>query len=138
MSPNPILPTQVLWYTVRPGGLYIIEDLQISSSAEGMPRDILGWMDMLATAKYPSHHGWVANKTEPIDWVTWPWQDLPSDMAAVHVQSEIALFRRKWPLSFHNGSARSTSARNYVNLNRCKLVDILHKYQVRVGPGTVS
>lgn len=99
---------EVLWDHVMPGGLYFIEDLDIQSSRSGMNRDILGWIDMLASTRYPSHPSWTGN--DPIKWVSWPWSDLPKNMIAVHVQAQIAVFRKAYPPSVKTNTTTSSAA----------------------------
>lgn len=86
---------EVLWRTLAPGGLYYIEDLQVSSSEEGMTREILGWADQLASCRQPfcgslGNH----NKDRPT-WVKWPTQ-APKDLISVHCQSEICVMRKMY------------------------------------------
>lgn len=34
---------------------------------------------MLASTRYPSHPDWQHNNN-PIEWVKWPWTDMPTGM----------------------------------------------------------
>lgn len=86
---------EVLWAQLTPGGLYFIEDLQVSSSKGGMVRELLGWADQLATCRHDMCKYYHFFKNSPIDWVKWPTQS-PSDMASVHCQSEICVMRKKY------------------------------------------
>ena len=78
-----------------PGGLYFIEDLQASNSETGIIRDILGWIDMLASTRHPGHKNWKLNQHDPISWVKWP-SALPKDMISVHCQAEICVMRKNY------------------------------------------
>ena len=86
---------EVRWAELAPGGLYFIEDLQVSSSKDGMVREILGWADQLATCRHAICKYEQYFKEDPINWVKWPTQ-APSDMISVHCQSEICVMRKKY------------------------------------------
>lgn len=86
---------EVLWAELAPGGLYFIEDLQVSSSKDGMVREVLGWADQLATCRHPLCKYEQYFKDDPIAWVKWPTQ-APPDMISVHCQSEICVMRKKY------------------------------------------
>ena len=49
MTPDILACCNIYYMSLIPGGLYVIEDLQISSSREWMIRDILSWTGMLTT-----------------------------------------------------------------------------------------
>ena len=51
-----------LWPHVRPGGVYVLENLQQSSSKDGMLREVLGWADQLASSRYPTHVNWMVSE----------------------------------------------------------------------------
>lgn len=87
---------EVLWEELAPGGLYFMEDLQVSSSESGMTREILGWADQLASCRQ-AFCGSMGNKwkTEPT-WVKWPTH-APKDMISVHCQTEICVMRKMYP-----------------------------------------
>ena len=86
---------EVLWSQLSPGGLYYIEDLQVSSSKDGMIREILGWADQIANCKSEACVNMVHHIKDPITWITWP-SSAPPDMIAVHCQAEICVMKKSY------------------------------------------
>jgi hypothetical protein len=86
---------EVLWKTLSPGGLYYIEDLQVSSSEDAMTREILGWADQLASCRMPFCGSLGKHNRDRPTWVKWPSQ-APKDMISVHCQSEICVMRKMY------------------------------------------
>lgn len=75
---------QALWPSVASGGLYVIEDLQVSDSQSKMVRHILGWVDQLATNKIGQRNS---------SWVEWP-SKTPDKILFVHCEREICAFKK--------------------------------------------
>lgn len=86
---------EVLWETLSPGGLYYMEDLQVSSSKDGMVREMLGWADQIATCKSDACANSAHYKNAPITWTNWP-SVVPPDMISVHCQAEICVMKKQY------------------------------------------
>jgi hypothetical protein len=84
-----LISFQTLWKHVIPGGLYIVEDLQVSNSRDAFVQVILGWMDYLVTTK-----------TEGNQWYHWPYA-LEPDMLSVNCYAEVCAFRKKYLTEAH-------------------------------------
>ena len=87
---------EVLWAQLSPGGIYYIEDLQVSSSKDGMIREMLGWADQIANCKSEACANMVHYSKNPISWIQWP-SVVPPDMISVHCQAEICVMKKKYP-----------------------------------------
>jgi hypothetical protein len=86
---------EVLWSQLSPGGLYYIEDLQVSSSKDGMIREMLGWADQIANCRSEACVNMAHYIKYPITWITWP-SSAPPDMISVHCQAEICVMKKSY------------------------------------------
>lgn len=86
---------EVLWETLSPGGIYYMEDLQVSSSKDGMVREMLGWADQIATCTSNACANMVHYKGNAITWTKWP-SVVPPDMISVHCQAEICVMKKQY------------------------------------------
>ena len=100
----------------------------IGEDREVINRDIMGWMDMLASTNYPSHPDWHESKRS--NYTRWPWRDMPSNMIGVHVQKIIAVFRKSYTFN-----ATTTAA---VLLNKNKASAVITTATAAVAPAAVS
>jgi len=80
---------ETLWPHVQAGGLYFMEALSRSSSADGMVRELLGWADHLMAPMQRVYNPKTANWTE---WNT----TQPRGLLAVHCQLEICALRKRY------------------------------------------
>jgi hypothetical protein len=77
---------EVLWPELRPGGVYFVEDLQLSHTEDGtMIKEILGWANQLASGE----------KGPDKKWTVWP-SKIPDDMISVNCHKEICAFRKQY------------------------------------------
>lgn len=79
---------QILWPLVKPGGLYIVEDLQVSylwDGEESWMRRTQGWMDVLMSSG-------TAFKAQEPRWLSLP----PKDLESIHCFSELCVYRKKY------------------------------------------